>query len=310
MVAAHYRSHVEFCFEALDEAAAGFRRIEGFLDARRRACSATSTPAAMLCAEFVAAMDDDLGTPAAVAVIHDVVREGNKLLADGASDALRGNAASVRGDARRARAGPGRPGVGRLGGRRGRQAAGGGRRTGRRAARPSATPPGRRKDFAAADAIRDRIKAAGIEIEDTPDGPRWSRADGRQLPAQGRDQKTGKGNPTAGSGGRVKRGLEGRGPDAEGEGPPEPQGLQGSERSAAEQGRRARPTRRGRQGRRLRVGRRAQLRRRGAAGEHAGDRGCTSPRAPSATAGCARRSRWPPSAGSPCSRCRASSSTG
>ena len=30
------------------------------------------------------------------------------------------------------------------------------------------------KDFAAADAIRERIKAAGIEIEDTPDGPKWS----------------------------------------------------------------------------------------------------------------------------------------
>ena len=30
------------------------------------------------------------------------------------------------------------------------------------------------KDFAAADAIRDRIKAAGIEIEDTPTGPKWS----------------------------------------------------------------------------------------------------------------------------------------
>jgi cysteinyl-tRNA synthetase len=30
------------------------------------------------------------------------------------------------------------------------------------------------KDFAAADAIRDRIKAAGIEIEDTPTGPQWS----------------------------------------------------------------------------------------------------------------------------------------
>ena len=30
------------------------------------------------------------------------------------------------------------------------------------------------KDFAAADAIRDQIKAAGIEIEDTPGGPRWS----------------------------------------------------------------------------------------------------------------------------------------
>ena len=32
------------------------------------------------------------------------------------------------------------------------------------------------KDFATADAIRDRIKAAGIEIEDTPDGPKWSLA--------------------------------------------------------------------------------------------------------------------------------------
>ena len=30
------------------------------------------------------------------------------------------------------------------------------------------------KDFAAADVIRDRIKAAGIEIEDTPTGPKWS----------------------------------------------------------------------------------------------------------------------------------------
>ncbi len=32
IVAAHYRSHVEFSDEALDEAAAGFRRIENFLD--------------------------------------------------------------------------------------------------------------------------------------------------------------------------------------------------------------------------------------------------------------------------------------
>jgi len=30
------------------------------------------------------------------------------------------------------------------------------------------------KDFAAADAIRDQIKAAGIEVEDTPDGPKWT----------------------------------------------------------------------------------------------------------------------------------------
>ncbi len=30
-----------------------------------------------------------------------------------------------------------------------------------------------RKDYAAADAIRDRLLAAGILVEDTPGGPRW-----------------------------------------------------------------------------------------------------------------------------------------
>ena len=30
------------------------------------------------------------------------------------------------------------------------------------------------KDWARADEIRDRLKAAGVEITDTPDGPTWS----------------------------------------------------------------------------------------------------------------------------------------
>ena len=30
------------------------------------------------------------------------------------------------------------------------------------------------KDWARADAIRDQIAAAGIEVEDTPTGPKWS----------------------------------------------------------------------------------------------------------------------------------------
>ena len=41
MVAAHYRSTVEFSFEALEEAAVGFRRIEGFLE-RVGGCTARS----------------------------------------------------------------------------------------------------------------------------------------------------------------------------------------------------------------------------------------------------------------------------
>jgi cysteinyl-tRNA synthetase len=30
-----------------------------------------------------------------------------------------------------------------------------------------------RRDYAAADAIRDELHAAGVVIEDTPNGPRW-----------------------------------------------------------------------------------------------------------------------------------------
>src|SRR4029078_1985855 len=88
LVAAHYRSHVEFSFEALDEAAAGFQRIENFLDragapvvedgALRPSRNPGEIPEA-----FAAAMDDDLGTPAAVAVLYEAVREGNRQLAAG-----------------------------------------------------------------------------------------------------------------------------------------------------------------------------------------------------------------------------------
>ena len=31
-----------------------------------------------------------------------------------------------------------------------------------------------RRDWAAADAVRDQLRAAGVAVEDTPDGPRWT----------------------------------------------------------------------------------------------------------------------------------------
>jgi cysteinyl-tRNA synthetase len=34
-----------------------------------------------------------------------------------------------------------------------------------------------RKDFAAADGIRDGLRAAGVLVEDTPSGPRWTVAE-------------------------------------------------------------------------------------------------------------------------------------
>jgi cysteinyl-tRNA synthetase len=170
MVAAHYRSMVEFSFEALEEAAAGFRRIEAFL--QRAAAILGDVPAGgVLCADFLNAMDDDLATPAAVAAIFDTVREGNKLLANGASEALRGNAASVRAMLGVLGLDPADP---QWATGRGTDDLTGvvdalvqGLLTNRAEARAN-------KDFAAADAIRDQIKAAGIEIEDTPSGPKWS----------------------------------------------------------------------------------------------------------------------------------------
>jgi cysteinyl-tRNA synthetase len=171
MVAAHYRSHVEFSFEALDEAATGFGRIEHFLERARDVLG--EVPVGTWCAEFAEAMDDDLGTPAAVAAIYDVVREGNKLLTAGDSPELRGSAASVRAMLDVLGLDPFDP----------HWSAGSTRRDEKLTAAINALVVGlleqreaarSSKDFAAADAIRDQLKAAGFELEDTPQGPKWS----------------------------------------------------------------------------------------------------------------------------------------
>jgi cysteinyl-tRNA synthetase len=172
IVAAHYRSTVDFSFEALAESAAGFRRIEHFLS-RAAEVIGEEPGRGMHCAEFVEAMDDDLGTPAAVAAIYDVVREGNKLIAAGDSPALRGTAASVRGMLDVLGLDPLDP----------HWSAGSSPRDEKLTAAINALVVGlleqreaarADKDFVAADAIRDQLKAAGFELEDTPQGPKWS----------------------------------------------------------------------------------------------------------------------------------------
>jgi cysteinyl-tRNA synthetase len=175
MVSAHYRSTVEFSFEALDEAAKSFRRIESFLDRAVTSASVEPAETTPLPKAFVDAMDDDLGTPAAIAVIHDHVREGNRLL--GAGEPAVSVGAAVRAMLDVLGLDPADPSWGTLGVSDDARLSAAvdtlvaGLLEERAAARGS-------QDWARADAIRDRIAAAGIAVEDTPDGPKWTLAEG------------------------------------------------------------------------------------------------------------------------------------
>ncbi|MFJ9317900.1 cysteine--tRNA ligase [Pimelobacter simplex] len=173
VVAAHYRSHVEFSFDALDEAAVGYRRIEAFLDRAAVSTGSTSGNGALPEA-FATAMDDDLGTPAAVAVLYDTVREGNRLLAagdDGAAAEAAGSVAAMLDVLGVHPADPAWAGAGSSEGEARLTAAVDALVAGLLDERAQARAD---KDWARADAIRDRIKAAGIEVTDTPDGPTWT----------------------------------------------------------------------------------------------------------------------------------------
>jgi cysteinyl-tRNA synthetase len=171
LVASHYRSHVEFSFEALDEAAAAFRRIEGYVVRATEVVGDSEPRSSIDCADFTAALDSDLSVPAALAALQEVIREGNKLVGDGPSPALAGNLASVRsmldvlgldplGDVWRS-TGP----VSDLRGVVDDLV---------RVALEERASARERKDYAAADRVRDGLAASGVVVEDTPAGPRWT----------------------------------------------------------------------------------------------------------------------------------------
>lgn len=171
LVSSHYRSVVEFSMAALEEAATGFQRIEGYVG---RATEVTGgvEPAAALPEPFVAAMDDDLGTPAAIAVLHNTVRDGNKLVADGDSAALQENLAAVRAMLGVLGLDPlAEPWASRAGGTEELTEVVDGLVKALLDQRQAARE---RKDYAASDEIRDRLKALGVVVEDTPQGARWT----------------------------------------------------------------------------------------------------------------------------------------
>ncbi|MBU3752472.1 MAG: cysteine--tRNA ligase [Candidatus Nanopelagicaceae bacterium] len=164
---AHYRSMLEFSFEALDESATAFRRIENFL---KRAEEVAGDIHTVIADEFAAVMNDDLSVPQGLALISEWLRNGNTALTSGDKSEIAKNASHIRGALIILGCDPFDPAFG--------EGSGADLTSAvdaliallleqREAARA-------RKDFAAADSIRDRITAMGISIEDTPQGPRWS----------------------------------------------------------------------------------------------------------------------------------------
>jgi cysteinyl-tRNA synthetase len=164
----HYRQPVDFTDAALESAKEGVRRLGEFHERLRRAAERAQGegPLADLAIpfeqEFAAAMNDDLNAPRAVAALFDFVRATNRELDKPQPPGGTGRALAtferlaglldVLPTARTIDAGLSRWVDERI------------------AARAQAR---KSKDFKAADAIRDELRARGIEIEDTPTGTKW-----------------------------------------------------------------------------------------------------------------------------------------
>ena len=161
---AHYRSMLEFSFEALAESATAFKRIEAFLS--RAESILGKAPEILIADEFASAMNDDLAVPLGLAFISESMRIGNtaaedkKVLAKTAGE-IRGALSILGCDPKDSAFASSKSndlamdGLIKLALEQ------------REAARA-------RKDFAAADQIRDQIASLGITVEDTSNGPRWS----------------------------------------------------------------------------------------------------------------------------------------
>jgi cysteinyl-tRNA synthetase len=168
LLSAHYRSNLEFSDQALSDASTAFTRIEQFVIRASEKVGEVSL-AQVLPKAFQEAMDEDIATPSAFAVIHEFVTNGNTALANNdkdlkdiyvqvrtmldilgldplnkqwqketsqdstkALDSLIQSMLKQRNDARAS------------------------------------------KNFEVADSVRDALNSAGILIEDTPQGSRWS----------------------------------------------------------------------------------------------------------------------------------------
>lgn len=162
----HYRRTMEIGSDTLDQATAALGRLDTFADRIEQANLPESDPDPGVVERFRSAMDDDLGTPAAVAVIFDGVREANRAIdiedytgAAALASAVTSLASALGLDLGSRGSSTPDPEAAEI--------------DALVADRSAAKAAG---DYALADSIREALSARGIQLEDTSAGTTWRRS--------------------------------------------------------------------------------------------------------------------------------------